>query len=409
MVVADIIPSASASQGFADLADLRCLLDEIDVGPLVEALTTIQPTGRRPFSRYPIVRAYLASYALGIPNTSALVRRLHNDPALRSVCEFPNRLPDRSTFSRVFQKIAQQHLDLVQECCARLSEKLAILLPGYGDEVAIDSTTIPAYANPQKAKDPDASWTKKNSAQDPKKEEWVYGYKAHVIADANHELPIAMFVTTAKRNDSPTLRPLIEQAEAEHDWFQLGASSVVIADRGYDSKPNNEYVHRRGAAPVIHKRKPTRGGKLHDGIYTTDGVPTCMGKKTMEFVKTDPQTGQHLYRCPAGGCARQRKLLGYAACGDESWEDPAQDIRLFGGKIRRASPEWKAKYKKRWSVERVFSRWKYPGRLEQHCYMGLAKVQLHAFMQMLVSLAEAAAKFPPAVQLRLFPDSAVPV
>ncbi len=402
MVVADIIPSAPTPQGFSDLADVRRLLDQIDLEPIVSVLVGLRRTGRPQFPRQPIVRAFLSSYALGIPNTSALVRRLRNDPALRSVCGFTTQLPDRSTFSRVFQALANQHVALVEQCCIELNSHLAVLLPGYGGETALDSTTVPAYANPNNGKDPDASWTKKNSARDPSKQEWAFGYKVHAIADANHELPISIIVTTAKQNDSPTLKPLIERAEREHDWFSLGPGSVVIGDRGYDSKTNNEYVHQRGAAPVIHKRKPPSGGKLHDGIYTTNGVPTCLGKQEMEFIKTDSQTGQHLYRCPAGGCSRLKQHLGYAACNDESWEDPAQDIRLFGGRIRRASPEWKRKYRKRWSVERLFSRWKYPGRLEQHCYMGLAKIRLHATMQMLVTLAEAVAKIGLPAQLRLF-------
>ena len=230
----------------------------------------------------------------------------------------------------------------------------------------------------------------------------MFGYKVHAIADANHDLPISIIVTTAKQNDSPILRPLIDKAESQHDWFGIGPDSVVLADRGYDSQANNLYVHRKGGAPVIHKRKP-RGG-LHDGIYTTKGVPTCLGKQKMEFIRTDPQTGHHLYRCPAGGCLRSGQLTGYATCGDESWEDPEQDIRLFGGRIRRASKEWAMKYAKRWSVERLFSRWKYPGRLEQHCYMGLAKIYMHALLQMLVSLAEAVAKIRTPVQLRLFPE-----
>ncbi len=402
MVGTDSIAQGQLWQGFNDLADVRVLLDEIDIEPLVSALTGSARTGRKPFPRRPILRAYLASYALDIPNTSALVRRLNNDPALRSVCGFTNCLPDRSTFSRVFQQLAEQHVDLVDKCCARLTAKLAVFLPDFGKEVAVDATTIAAYANPNRNADPDASWTKKHSARDPGKEEWAYGYKAHVIADANHDLPISMIVTTAKQNDSPILKPLIEEAEAEHGWFRIGPGSAVMADRGYDSKRNNEFIHGKGGAPVIHKRKPNNASGLHDGIYTTDGVPTCLGKQVMEYIQTDPTTGHHLYRCPAGGCSRLGRQTGYANCGDESWEDPEQDVRLFGGKIRRASPEWDEKYHKRWSVERLFSRWKEQGRLERHCYMGLAKLRLHATLQMLVSLAAEAVKYQAPMQLRLF-------
>ena len=82
----------------------------------------------------------------------------------------------------------------------------------------------------------------------------------------------------------------------------------------------------------------------------------------MEYIRTAPDTGHNLYRCPAGGGTRRQTVLGYAACGDEAWEDTEWDIRLFGG----GSREWDAACHRRWSVKRVFSRRKDPGQLERH-------------------------------------------
>ena len=59
-----------------------------------------------------------------------------------------------------------------------------------------------------------------------------------------------------------------------------------------------------------------------------------------------------------------RDLLIVAECDVDVWVDPDDDPRLFGGSIRRGSPEWRSKYMKRWSIERVFSRWKTHGRAE---------------------------------------------
>ena len=146
-------------------------------------------------------------------------------------------------------------------------------------------------------------------------------------------------------------------------------------------------MHHNGGVPVIHKRRPP-GGKRHDGIYTTNGVPTCLGQVEMEYICNNLDTGHHLYRCPVGGCARRQAVLGYAAGGDEAWEDPERDVRLFGGRIRRGSPEWDVAHHKRWSVERVFSRRKDPGRLKRHRYFGRRRVSAHAQLQMLLSLAE---------------------
>ena len=57
-------------------------------------------TGRRVCPRRPILRACLASRYLGIGSLSALIARLHNDPALRSVAGFTDSLPSYATFWR---------------------------------------------------------------------------------------------------------------------------------------------------------------------------------------------------------------------------------------------------------------------------------------------------------------------
>ena len=75
------------------------------------------------------------------------------------------------------------------------------------------------------------------------------------------------------------------------------------------------------------------------------------------------------------------------------WVDPDEDPRLFGGSIRRGSLEWVIMYAKRWSVERVFSRWKGPsGCLGRHYFRGRAKIELHTRLQMLAYLEKVLSK-----------------
>ena len=47
-------------------------------------------------------------------------------------------------------------------------------------------------------------------------------------------------------NDSPFLLSLLAELESGHSWFSLAAVAVGIADRGYDSRSNNGFVHRNG-------------------------------------------------------------------------------------------------------------------------------------------------------------------
>lgn len=112
-----------------------------------------------------------------------------------------------------------------------------------------------------------------------------------------------------------------------------------------------------------------------------EGVPTCLGGQVMEYVRSDPERG-HMYRCPAEGCHFKTRK-GVAYCQDEVWENRDDNLRLFGP-TRRGSPEWKALYDKRQSVERAFKSLKQSRRLNDHCMMGLAKVGLHALLSVLV-------------------------
>ena len=316
--------------------------------------------------------------------TNDLIRRLEADASLRRCCGFGPTLPHRTTFNRFISRLAD-HTDLVEQAFVSITNQLREALPDLGKDIAIDSTTVRTHASPNRRPlaDPEASWTAKNSAGAKEGgKEWRYGYKLHMVADANHGLPIAAHVTTAKRNDSPELPVGMDRAFAAFPWFR---PSAVIADRGYDGSSNYAYVHARGGLPVILTRR-FPGGGLYQGVYTKQGVPTCVGMVPMDYVRTDPERG-HLYRC-AGCHLASRK--GVKHCADEVWEDPARNLRLVGY-LQRQTPDWQQLYAKRQSVERVFKSLKQSRRLERHCVRGLRQVTLHCLMAVLTYQATALA------------------
>ena len=114
-------------------------------------------------------------------------------------------------------------------------------------------------------------------------------FKLHMVADANHGLPLAHFVTKGNRNESQELPPLVAHAKSQLDWL---APRVAIADRGYDSAANHQALwFDHGILPIIHMRRPpkTAHSDLYRGIYTTEGVPICEGMMTMQYMGTDRQ------------------------------------------------------------------------------------------------------------------------
>ena len=108
----------------------------------------------------------------------------------------------------------------------------------------------------------------------------------------------------------------------------------------------------------------------------------------MEYIESDPEKG-HLYRCRAEGChLKDSKRGGIRHCDTEVWEDPTQNLRLFGV-IRRDSQEWRNLYSQRQAIERVFKSLKESRRLERHCVRGLRQITLHAAVSVLAFQATA--------------------
>lgn len=338
-------------------------------------------------------RAWLCKYILRIRYNVELVDRLRGSSRLREVCGF-NEVPSESTFCRFFSRLADyQHL--VEQCLISVTDQIGLKLANFGKVVTVDSTVIETYGNPDRPTkkgdpcgDTDAAWGYKNSVKTKDKDgiDWCFGYRMHAIADALYGIPLGFVLTAANRNDSPMLPKVVQAAQSSHDWFK---PKFLIADRQYDSDINFNFLSREGIVPVIHIKKPAHQ-ELHRGIYTAKGSPACQGGKEMTYIRTDANTGHHLFRCPEGGCPLKSKR-GVHYCADEVWEDPDEEPRIVG-KLARASPLWKKLYKLRWSIERSFRSEKHSRNLDQHCFRGFRKNLLHATLSTLTYSATVLAR-----------------
>ena len=85
-----------------------------------------------------------------------------------------------------------QHRHLVDECLDKVTDALHEVLPDLGETVAVDSTSVESFSNPNRKviSDPEARWGVKHKAK--AKEggvDWFFGYKMHLLADANYGIP----------------------------------------------------------------------------------------------------------------------------------------------------------------------------------------------------------------------------
>ena len=365
------------------LSDAEAVLDLVDPSTLIEKLWAYRWNGRPGYSLNALWRAHLLRHLLNLPSVNALIRRLQDDPRLRRLCGF-DQMPHRSTFNRFFARLSH-HQDLVDKATASLTDQLARLLPGFGEEVAVDSTNISTHSNPDRStiSDPEASWTAKTKTHTSKnKLEWHFGYKYHSLVDARYGLPITGFTTTASRSDNPTLPALLDKAAKTHDWF---SPSHIMADKGYDSEANHREAMDRGVVPIIPIKRLPRGA-TREGILDDNGVPLCVGNIPMEYVATDPEQG-HLYRCAPEGC-KLADRRGVRYCDDSTWVHWRDAPRVVGP-VRRDTQEWRDLYGLRQSAERVFKSLKQSRALDDHCQRGLLKVGLHASLSVLAFQATA--------------------
>lgn len=267
--------------------------------------------------------------------------------------------------------------------------KLKERLPDLGDNVAVDSTDVEAWANPNRTRvrDPDAAWghrTTKAKSSGKKKDELFFGYKVHSLTDSVYGVPLAHLVLPANRNDQTQLRPLVHKAQALYPWLK---PKHLLGDRGYDGYSNFAFLYGEGIIPVIHIRRATASDGLHDGRYTRSGIPVCGdGKVPMEYIRTDPETRNHLFTCPPGGCAlkSENPLMNY--CRPEVHaEDPRDNLRVMGI-VGRWTQEWKELYNRRTIIERYFGSAKRMRLMNQHQYLQRRKIEMHINLSTLAYL-----------------------
>ena len=257
---AAIVPSGRTSEAVGMVLDSRDLRD------LVSGLEERRATrrGRPGYGTKALLGMWIVK-ALYRQTTWAETARLVDDhPGLRRLL---GSSPSRFACYRFAAKLLR-HRDLLERCIRSVVAALRDLVPGYGMNVAIDSTDLSAYANGQKYtysggpereafSDPDASWGHR-SAVSTRRGGGFYGYKLHMATCAATDLPVAWTVETAKASDMSQVDGLLDRLPRRPE--------AAIMDAGYDYQTVIDSCWRHGIDPVIATRRNsgTRGGTPPD-------------------------------------------------------------------------------------------------------------------------------------------------
>ncbi|MEX1141415.1 MAG: transposase [Thermoleophilaceae bacterium] len=208
-------PSASA--------ELSQLLDSPEIGRLIADLQETRWTGRPGYPLRAMVGMALAKAVYSVPTWTRTVALVAEHQALQVALGCEGNVPSVYAAYRFSAKL-RAHQALLDQCIGRVTDGLRAKLKGYGDDVSIDASDMPAYANGQRYvskggrererfSDPDASWGHR-SAVSTRKGGGFYGYKLQAAVCAKTGLPVSWQVETAKAHESMFAAPLIDAARA---------------------------------------------------------------------------------------------------------------------------------------------------------------------------------------------------
>lgn len=370
------------------------VLEALPSEKLLIALEQEHWTGRKGYSARGMWSALVGGLLFQCGSLAEIVRLLKRDKDSRLLCGFSkDNMPGEDAFGRFLKKLVK-HTDLLDECINSLVNNLRGLLPGFGSNLAVDSTDIVAYSNGHRKSpsDKDARWgTKKKSSgkgegetSEPDTYYW-FGYKLHLVIDAIYELPISFILTPANEADTTQMKPLLQKAGADQEQTRPEA---VIADKGYDSQDNHKFIYKQcKSAPIIPIRE-RQGMQLPD-ICNAKGTPLCGCGLEMVYWGRD---GNYLkYRCPY--VMGKSECKSRFRCTSSSYgyvlKLPIADDSRRHPPVPRESKKFQRLYKMRTAIERVNSRVKELLGLNKITVRGIVKVTVRSALSLLIMLSAA--------------------
>lgn len=354
------------------------LLDSPEVVALCDDLDALRWTGRKGYGSRALVGACLVKSVYAIPTWSRTAALIGEHAALQDAL---GGAPSVYACYRFATKL-REHKPILDAALARIVAGLSAELPDYGQDIAIDASDLPAYANGQRFltkkgpererySDPGASWGHR-SAVSTRKGGGYYGWKLHLAVCTRTDLPITGRVETARTHEASLAETLLQRV---HDLNVKPQTAAL--DKGYDTQPVHDACHAAGVLPVI-PLKATAFVKRGD-----HKPPTCEHGQWV-FAGADYKRNMTKWRCPhAAGSSKGQLKLG---CSPASRWVKASRLHPL---IPRDSKRFGDLYRGRSAVERAFGRLKNERGLSPIRVRGIEKVQLHTDLCILATLAQA--------------------
>jgi len=287
-------------ENLGDLERLRLVLAHLPDEDLMHHLERERANGRDDYPIRPVWNSILAGIVFQHVSTESLIRELRRNGQLREMCGFDpckgeGAVPPSHAYSRFLKKL-MAHQDEIDGIFGELVDELYRLLEGFGNVLAIDGKAIHTHARrpkkdetpkyPDGRRDVDANvgvktyrGVRKDGTLWEKVSRW-FGYKLHLIVDADYELPVAYEVTRASASEVKRAHKMIPALKERHEKL-IESCKTLTADKGYDLTKTEGYS-RRCPAPVTPGRGRT--GSARRSSESTAGSTYHLDSSGTSFV-----------------------------------------------------------------------------------------------------------------------------
>lgn len=405
------------AQNLGDLERLKLVIETLPDQKLIHTLGILRGNGRNDHPIQAMWNSILAGIVYQHGSIESLRRELSRNAQLREMCGFDpilgvRSVPSKSAYHRFLLKLLAYE-PLVREMFDFLVKELTTYFPDFGTNLAGDGKALHSFGNPTKKEDGDkrrdeeADWGVKKYrgvGEDGKAWEKVkswFGFRIHLIVDADAELPVSYEVTRASTGEQPVMRKLFAELSDVHPEL-LERCEHAMFDKGYDSKEIiSDLWQKYRIKPIIDIRNMWKDGEKTKQLTTKKAQNITYDHKGTVFCHCP--VSDEIRKMSFGGFEKDRETLKYAcpalAYGIEckgASECPfyqkgiriplREDTRIFTP-VARSSYKWKVFYDKRTSVERVNSRIDVSFGFEHHYIRGLQKMKLRCGLALSVMLA----------------------
>ena len=313
------------------------IFDSIDLSFIPEFIPS--KYGPKGYSQHALIRSFIVMKLQAIKEITTLRDYLYLNLKIAHLCGFDitKSLPSYSVFQRFIKNFNNKIIKQIMNNQVKQCLNLEIL---NSEITCVDSTPIKAntkFNNPKcfsnnkfkSSNQPKSDLDCKlgihsaNNQDTHKKHQFYWGYKSLIICDAKSGLPIYEETCTADKSDFSSFIGFMKRANKS---FSL-VNSIVIADKGFDSKKNYNYIKNdlNGTAIIAKNKRNTKNSKsLAEGnLICQAGL--AMHKDGKQYLK---DSIKQKYRCP------------FAQSKDDSL-CPCGHPRYFNNAIKRGCIKYK--------------------------------------------------------------------